>query len=185
MGSLIPDPRSLAVKETEPWRLDGPLLPIEFARISNGMRLTLVINKDSTPIPVLWAVMIIEDLELAKENLRLREGMTSTKQIGFIDLIHGQKDTFSNAKVIQDIQIWAEKQNLDAVVWTGLRPNFERKLRELYKVENKKLSVENIKWFFQQLTPDEFSSAEDYIKQVPESTMTQLRPQIEGLITKQ
>lgn len=70
-GSLIWCPGSLRIKTR--WRLDGPRLPIEFARISRDGRLTLVIHPSSDDQPTYWAVSELTTLDAARKNLRERE----------------------------------------------------------------------------------------------------------------
>lgn len=57
-GSLVRDPDDFPIEQTDPveraWLLDGPHLPVEFARHSNGGRMTLVLVPDRRPVPVLW-----------------------------------------------------------------------------------------------------------------------------------
>jgi hypothetical protein len=50
-GSLIWNPKDLPVED---WHGDGPALPVEFARISRGGRLTLVVADSAAQLPVLW-----------------------------------------------------------------------------------------------------------------------------------
>src|SRR5688572_13249029 len=73
-GSLIWDPRSIHLRSE--WRQDGPVLPIEFARHSSGDRVTLVIEKSTPPVQVLWAQAADTSLQDARASLREREGTT-------------------------------------------------------------------------------------------------------------
>ena len=180
-GSLIPNPGELSIDVNKDWFADGPILPIEYARIS-GRRLTLVINEDSKPVQTLWAIMNYEDLNQAKENLRIQERMKSTRQIGYVDIASRSNDNFSNKEVLDTIGEWAKSKDLDAVIWTGLKPNFEEKISELFSEPARKLNIENIEWFFDQLTTEELDSAIDYIFETPNSTQTKLRSFIEEIL---
>ena len=71
-GSLIWCPGSLRMLGH--WRPDGPRLPVEFARISGGARLTLVIFPDARPQPTFWALSQLSEHEETVENLWIREG---------------------------------------------------------------------------------------------------------------
>src|SRR5512136_2978246 len=87
-GSLVWKPEPMKLKDR--WHFDGPMLPIEFARISrssstNLERLTLVPYHGSKLIPVLWATSIHEDLDSAIRNLAGREGC-ETEHIGFVNV---------------------------------------------------------------------------------------------------
>jgi hypothetical protein len=66
-GSLIWCPGSLQIKSR--WHSDGPALPIEFARISNDKRLTLVIQPGSPDQRTYWALSEFDDLKAARANL--------------------------------------------------------------------------------------------------------------------
>ena len=72
-GSLVWDSRGLPVRK--PWFMDGPLLPIEFVRQSEGGRITLVIVNNAAHIRSLWALLSVTDLEIAKKELADREGI--------------------------------------------------------------------------------------------------------------
>src|SRR5215813_3106795 len=77
-GSLIWHPASFRAKTK--WRSDGPRLPIEFARISQDNRLTLVIQPGSTDQATYWSLSELTDLEPARQNLKARE-RTASKDI--------------------------------------------------------------------------------------------------------
>jgi len=106
------------------WHRDGPLLPVEFARISSGDRLTLVIHPPSRNQQTYWAVAASEDLAQVRENLRKREKT-------HIDLIHSASadGVFSDGvadSVKALISAWLrQKPNLSGCVWTGLSSNWE------------------------------------------------------------
>ena len=72
-GSLVWDSRGLPVHK--PWFMDGPLLPIEFVRQSEGGRITLVLVSNLACVRSLWALMSVTDLAKAKEELADREGI--------------------------------------------------------------------------------------------------------------
>jgi hypothetical protein len=76
-GSLMRDPRGLAIQGD--FQPDGPLLPIEFARISQDGRLTLVTMPGVRNIRTLWAMMECVDLDVAIRNLSDREGCAEDK----------------------------------------------------------------------------------------------------------
>ena len=71
-GSLIWSPGRLELQSG--WRRDGPLLPVEFARVSQDGRLTLVIveSDEVDEQRALWALSGFSDIESAIENLRAR-----------------------------------------------------------------------------------------------------------------
>ena len=179
---MIPNPRELLINKETPWNDDGPSLPIEYARISRGNRLTLVLYDKAEPISTLWSIMLTNKLDVAKENLRIREGMNSTRQIGFVDLVRDQHSDFSDTKDIAAVTEWARSKSIDAVIWTGLKSNFESKLYEIYGGQRRPVNIENINWFLNKLSSKEFNNVKDYILSTPKSTITGLRMSIESVI---
>ena len=70
-GSLIWSPRELPCRGV--WQLDGPLLPIEFSRVSSGGLVTLVITEGSPQARSLWIQMECTSLEESVRALAARE----------------------------------------------------------------------------------------------------------------
>ena len=89
-GSLVWDPRDLqAAAEFAP---NGPLLPVEFCRISADGRLTLAIDETfGATCTTYSAPSALESLDAAIENLRLREGMPNALEVGFVELASGKQ----------------------------------------------------------------------------------------------
>lgn len=82
-GSLIWEPKSLNYNKSLGWINNGPLLPVEFARISNDNRLTLVITESGTLVKTFYTLANINTtFEDAIENLQIREGC-NIKNIGY------------------------------------------------------------------------------------------------------
>ena len=75
-------PNELKYTASHEWlRIDGPMLPIEFARVSSGDRLTLVLV-DTVPLqPTLWALSRKATLGETVSDLAKREG-TNDSNIG-------------------------------------------------------------------------------------------------------
>lgn len=125
-GSLIWDRRELAVAGA--FNANGPLLPIEFCRVSGDGRLTLVVEETfGTSCPTYFAVSASGDLDAAIENLRLREGMPSAKGVGFVDFASGKQSDRTNnrhPKAVAAIKIWTQANEFDAAIWTALASNF-------------------------------------------------------------
>jgi len=73
-GSLIWDPQELELADSA-WHVDGPSLPIEFARVSGPdpntrlQRLTLVLHEGVQKVHTLWARSASNDFRQACENL--------------------------------------------------------------------------------------------------------------------
>ena len=78
-GSLVCDKRGL--KTRSPWYGDGPVLPVEFARISEDSRVTLVIVLDQKKSPTCWALSAHTDLDIARNELGQREGIRDPRDI--------------------------------------------------------------------------------------------------------
>lgn len=128
-GSLIWDPRELQLADFA-WHLDGPKLPIEFARISEAdpktglPRLTLVLHEGSPEIPTLWALSAHSELSEACANLGRRE----RREEGAVGYVHrdGQRhltaitDATVRKKLLETIDRWREQMDFDAVIWTDL-----------------------------------------------------------------
>jgi hypothetical protein len=87
-GSLVWDPRALRL--TGHWMEGGPALPIEFSRISDNGRLTLVIDEaHGVDVPTRYARSALSDLDEAIVDLQKREGSSVRNRIGFIDIRSG------------------------------------------------------------------------------------------------
>lgn len=114
-GSLIWDPDGLPVTK---WHDDGPGLPIEFARLSGGDRVTLVVMPDGPRVTVLWTVLEVETLADAVAALRRREKTKS-------DWIGRWPASSRPYPYNDEIGPWAEAQGVDAVVWTAIPPKWD------------------------------------------------------------
>ena len=169
-GSLIWNPRNLKIKDKK-WKEDGPKLPVEFARISQDRRLTLVFHPAAEPVQVLWNYMDIDKLEEAVNNLKKREG-TIPERIGFIDLT---KD-ISRCRVIPEIESeirkWAKAKGIDAVIWTDLPSNFKDKTGKEY-------NKENVIKYLVNLEHSRLEKAKEYIVKTPRQINTKMRRVIE------
>lgn len=128
-GSLISSPGVLKLQSR--WHLKGPFLPVEFARISSGNRLTLVIHLPSRSQQTLWAAAALDDLSQVRENLREREGTQ-------LHLIHTASvdGVFSDGvadSVKESVSAWLRKNPyLSGCVWTGLPSNWEKERKCVY-----------------------------------------------------
>lgn len=174
-GSLVWDPRQLPIKGE--WRKGGPALRLEFSRVSEDGRLTLVIDvKNGESVCVRYAESFRSDLRDAICDLRDREG-TRRNRIGFINNENGttSKTEFpKQADVFDGIAQWCKKNSFHAVVWTALPPKFGGK-------PGKGFSVENAIEYLEGLPKTARENALKYIKQAPEEVDTPLRRRLKEL----
>jgi hypothetical protein len=130
-GSLIWNPGSLSLASR--WRIDGPSLPIDYARISDDGRLTLVIEPTSKPVNVLWTIVPDSDLEQAIESLKNREG-TARRHIHFATSPTSFGGAYPDV-VKEAISTWLHvHSDIDACIWTGLPSNWIEKRNRHYTV---------------------------------------------------
>ena len=165
-GSLIWDQRDLPTLGV--WQKGGPVLPIEFSRISSDGRLTLVIDeKNGVPVKTRYVESGSGTLGQAIEDLRKREG-TSKSMIGVAS------KTINNAKAGSDtIKDWAVDNKWDGVIWTVLPSNFQ-------DIKNVPFTVENGLTYLKGLSSEKRAKAWEYIERAPEEVVTPLRQALVG-----
>jgi cation transport regulator ChaC len=167
-GSLIWDPRNLHT--TGEWLGDGPQLPIEFARVSEDGRLTLVLFPSAEKVQVLWNYMNTGDLGEAIENLREREGKrTRTECIGFVKINNEGYRCNVIPDITSDIKQWAKEKSINAVIWTDLPSNFTE-----FTEGNVVKYLESLKH-----NSKKRAEAEKYIRKAPPQIKTKMRKVIE------
>ena len=113
-GSLVWDPREL--QTTGKFTANGPLLPIEFCRVSDDGRLTLAIDESFGALCKTYsAPSALESLDAARHDLCLREGMADARAIGFVEPASGNQSGFaleSHPQVVATIGAWAKFDRL-------------------------------------------------------------------------
>ncbi len=170
-GSLIWCPGILRI--TTRWQSDGPSLPIEFARISEDGRLTLVIQPSAENQTVYWAVSEFGEVAKARCNLQAREG-TIPRHVHYL-ATDGTcaKDVLEQVR--ESVQVWLRvHEDVGAVIWTGLPTNWPNKrgcdftpedavryLEELESDRNRAVST--------------FVRAQEYVKNTPPQIKTKVR----------
>jgi len=170
-GSLIWNPKTLKHNKTFGWQIDGPILPLEFARISKDGRLTLVITENGTKVQTLYTISCYSTVEDAVLNLKLREGNKRTP-VGFYN------KRISNSKTKNGVQIEAmkswlkDKKDFDAVIWTDLGEKWES---EEFGLINPNERIEYLK----KLTGSKAALAQEYIRKTPAQIDTKYRKLIE------
>lgn len=170
-GSLIWQPKELKFDTNVGWKENGPVLPIEFARISKDGRLTLVITPNGTEVPTLYSVSSFDSLDLAVLNLAVREG-SGRKSIGYYDK---SKDEFSpiDFSFKENIKNWIQTTDFDTVIWTNLpvKLNLENVTKTEKDPDGRIDYLQNLKGF-------ESALAEEYIRNTPKQIATKYRNQI-------
>jgi hypothetical protein len=167
-GSLLWDERAGFDELHEPWKFDGPSLKIEFSRISQSRlgALTLVIDPDNgCPTTVAYCISSRSKIELAAEDLRVREG-AGKKGIGYFS--KDGNSQFRDKPTYDAITAWAASKALDGVVWTDLRSNFA-------KETGKSFSVEAALDYLAGLKGGAKAKAEEYLQKAPDFVQTPLR----------
>jgi hypothetical protein len=120
-GSLIWCPGSLRIKTK--WHSNGPCLPIEFARISNDGRLTLVIHPSAPKVRTYWALSELDELQQARVNLANREGTS----IGSIHFLTTDGNSGQGIPCLEELKAWLATQG---TIYRSLRRGREASNRE-------------------------------------------------------
>ncbi|MCB4823810.1 hypothetical protein [Roseicella aerolata] len=166
-GSLIWNPGTL--KTSEAFTPTGPRLPVEFCRISNDGRLTLVLTEDFGTRSVTYsAVSAFGDLASAVADLRMRE-VTTRANIGIVDLRGdgGNAAKQRHASFVDQISEWAVEHHYGAVIWTALESNFaERSAR------GEAFSTAAAVRYLEELNADQRADALRYIRNAPSEVQT-------------
>jgi hypothetical protein len=162
-GSLISSPGILRLRSR--WHRDGPSLPVEFARISGGNRLTLVIDLSSHTQQTLWASSASDELPQVRENLREREGTR-------LSLIHtaSADGRFSEGiaeSVKESVSAWLRQNpHLSGCVWTGLTSNWGRERNCIYSPADAVGYLRGL---------DDAAPAREYVQTTPSQIQTETR----------
>jgi hypothetical protein len=170
------DRRSEFDKQHYDWQFDGPNLKLEFSRVSQTRNdaLTLVLDpKQEQPCRVAYALSRRQKLNDAICDLRCREG-TILMNIGFY-LADKSQSRSRDAESLRTIERWALEKKIDAVIWTDLRSNFEKKSRV-----KKPFSVPNAISHLQALDAVGKAKAAEYIWRAPDFIETPLREALQS-----
>ena len=177
-GSLVWDPREL--KTAGQFAPNGPLLPVEFCRISADGRLTLAIDETFGAVCTIYsAPSALEALDAAIENLRLREGMPNARTVGFVEPASGRQSDVAmqrHPQAVATIAAWAASSGYDAAIWTALSSNFDEsgKGGEPFSVTASIGYLETLKGE----DPAAFVRALDYIRKAPPEIQTPVRDEV-------
>ena len=166
-GSLIWCQKTLPVLGE--WSLDGPELPLEFARESQDKRITLVICEGAPVVRTLWAKINVANLDEAKQVLAIRERISGDNikhSIGFLS-----PDGRSTSLAVEAVADWTVGRAVDGVVWTALKP----KLGTSYRTPQVDEVIDHLRG----LTGAQRDMAEEYVRLAPRQIATPYRRAIE------
>mgnify|MGYP006982470525 CR=1 FL=1 len=168
-ASLIWDLENLAPHTKGDWLMEaGPLLPMEFSRISPKRKLGLVVCLDPI-VGVDCKTHVIQsvhtDIALTIANLAARE----RAPLDLIGAVHSDGLRRGRMPEVCDrVTNWCEANEWDGVVWTDLKPNF-------IEYTQKEFSVNAGLCYLRTLTDDSLTEAFNYIENAPRQTQTPLR----------
>ncbi|ESW84839.1 hypothetical protein NKH47_32100 [Mesorhizobium sp. M1060] len=166
-GSLIWDKHLEFDAHHDGWLPGGPVLQLEFSRISESRKgaLTLVVdNEHGTACETSYAVSSRKNPDDAVADLRCRES-TILSWIGY-HFANGSRTC--SPQVPETVAPWGADKGFDVVVWTGLASNFK-------KVTHRDFSIPNAMAHLQSLSPEGKAMAATYIWRAPEVVKTNLR----------
>jgi hypothetical protein len=166
-GSLLWEGEAEFDRWHDDWRLDGPVIKLEFSRVSSSRlnALTLVIDLTyGVDTRVAWCLSRRRDIEDAVADLRSREG-TTMRNIGRVVL---NADPPPGEQPAKDIAVWGRAHKLDAVVWAQLPSNFESEVKRPFSVAE---AIAHIK----RLPPAGKVKAAEYVWRAPEFVRTPVR----------
>ena len=165
-GSLVWKSGDLPVASK--WHTDGPALPIEFTRVSDGGELATAICLNADPVPVLWATLATHSLSEARQALREREGIPA-KRVDGVGSLHISPQTTG---LLAD---WARARGIDALIWTALPARVD-------SIEGKIPTTEAAIAYLRELTGEVSEHAKSYIQQVPDQIDTAYRREIKAAL---
>ena len=174
-GSLIWDLENLAARVEGGWRMrEGPLVPLEFSRVSPKRKMGLVVCLDTEhgeDCPSHWILSRRRSVAGAVVDLARRERAVPHR-IGAVcvheGVAHGRLDP-----VVRTVRDWCLTTGLDGAVWTDLESNFSEHLDTAF-------SVERAVRYLAGLKGESLDEAVRYIENAPETTMTPLRRRLAG-----
>lgn len=170
-GSLVWNPKDLPIQRT--WFKDGPFAPIEFSRRSDNGRITLVLDPNAEPVRLLWARMIASDLDAAILDLAKREDIKGDPK----SKIGSWQTGMPAPTIIPGLATWASANGLDAVIWTGLGPQYIKDGEK--KPTKERPSVDWVVQYLESCTGPTRDIAEQYIRCAPPQIDTEYRRRIE------
>ncbi|HCI5425293.1 TPA: hypothetical protein NPM25_000285 [Enterobacter hormaechei] len=165
-GSLIL--KSGALPVAGEWQTDGPSLPVEFCRVSDGGELATAICMNAPALPVLWVWLNATSLSVATQALREREAIPDDRCDGIGSLLIAGRNAGA-------ISTWARERGIEALIWTGLPPRSASQ-------EGRVPAVDEAIAYLDSLSGQARSHARDYICRVPAQLDTPYRRAIKEVL---
>ncbi|HUF56420.1 MAG TPA: hypothetical protein VMM55_07645 [Thermohalobaculum sp.] len=169
-GSLIWDLENLAGLVEGGWRMgEGPLLPLEFSRVSpkRKLGLTLCLDPDhGADCQSHWILSRRRSVGGAAADLARRERAVAGR-IGAVCVADGVAQG-RLGPVVRLIRDWCLTAGLDGAVWTDLESNFSQHLGDPF-------SIDRAVAYLSGLSGDSRDEAVRYIENAPQTTVTPLR----------
>ncbi|MBN9306926.1 MAG: hypothetical protein BGO82_05510 [Devosia sp. 67-54] len=169
-GSLLWDSRKDFDGQHEQWSEAGPLLPLEFSRISESRKgaLTLVIDEQhGMPCATSFAISKRADPDDAICDLRCREG-TTLKNIGVFFADGSRPARGASKETLAAIEAVAKLEKIDVITWTALTSNFNKKT-------GRPFSVAGAVAYLKALPGEARLLADEYVRRAPGAVQTPLR----------
>ncbi len=168
-GSLIWNPDRL--EHDGRWRTGGPVLPIEFSRISPDGRLTLIVDPvHGSPTVTRWSLARRASIEDVAADLAARE-RCGIEDIGTVDAAtgaHSRSRFPEQVGVHATVADWCRRQRLGGAVWTALPATFEART-------GKRFSVEHGLSYLDSLRGEPRAAALEYVRNAPPQVASPLR----------
>jgi hypothetical protein len=157
------------------WRNDGPILPIEFARVTtkrrrNKARVSLVILPGAAPVRTYWAQLDVNSIQEARELLADAEGITAKDRLSRIGYWCLHESFGRLSEVTTDIGAWAGAAGLDAAIWTDLKPNLPDDEAQRFSMKLPVAVIRQIE--MNSSNPIWLSEARDYVEKAPRQIAT-------------
>lgn len=155
------------------WLRDGPVLALEFSRISRSRNraLTLVIDDlVGAPCTVEYTLSRRTDPCDAICDLRCREG-TTLRNIG----VYFADESRPSSAMPTNLDTWAKEKQFDVVVWTALKSNFQEEA-----TSRKPFSIPEAISHLRSLAPEGKVKAAEYVWRAPSFVQTPLRKALEN-----
>ena len=160
----------------EPWQDNGPVLSLEFSRVSASRdgALTLVIDPENgVPVRVAWCLSRRRTIGKAIEDLRQREQTPNRDSVGWHAM--GGHGNCHDPGSLAAIRVWANERSLGFVVWTDLRSNFAAKVGERFSVDAAMRYLDGLKH-------DTRIKAIEYVRRAPPFVRTPVRAAVDSAI---